>query len=88
MSERLPPERLSVIEGFLTVQGRGHGTECALEDRLIGSSGPPEALRFVSKLQMGQASFYVWSMLRRGPTSFVTREVSDRSGGLAATDGR
>jgi hypothetical protein len=33
-------------------------------------------------------TFYVWSMLRHGPTSFVTREVSDRSGGLAATDGR
>jgi hypothetical protein len=69
----------------LTVQDRGHGTERALEDRLIGSFRPTEALRFVSKSQMGEASFYVWLMLRRGPTSFVTREVSDRSGGLAAT---
>jgi hypothetical protein len=40
---------LRVIEGSLTVQGRGHGAERALQDRLIGTSSPPEALRFVSK---------------------------------------
>jgi hypothetical protein len=40
---------LRVIEGYLKVQGRGHDAERALQDKLMDTSRPPEALRFVSK---------------------------------------
>jgi hypothetical protein len=44
MSERLPRRDLRVVKGFLTVQGRGHDEERALQNALIGTSRPAEGL--------------------------------------------